>query len=93
MNCYRNVSFYIIIYILGVPLTLSGIQTLLEEISTGSPFISWLSQISSISGIFFCFTYGVLVIVIVVLYAYSTSKPGEFEKANAFNQDGTDTNK
>ncbi|EFX79778.1 hypothetical protein DAPPUDRAFT_104018 [Daphnia pulex] len=73
---------------IGIPLSLSGVQSLIEEFSTGSPFVSWFSQLSSISGIFFCLIYSTLLIAILSLYVMSTRvRDVSSEKFNAFTQE------
>ena len=72
----------------GIPLSLSGVQSLIEEFSTDSPFVSWLFQLSSISGIFFCLVYCTLLIAILSLYVISTRETNiSSEKFNAFTQE------
>jgi hypothetical protein len=72
----------------GIPLSLSGVQSLIEEFSTGSPFVSWLFQLNSVSGIFFCLVYCTLLIAILFLYVISTRETDiSSEKFNAFTQE------
>ncbi|XP_057370415.1 uncharacterized protein LOC130691484 [Daphnia carinata] len=74
---------------LGVPLTLSGVQTLIEEFSVGPPFTSWISQLTSFSGIFFSLVYCTLFVTILSLYVTLTRETdNSAEKSNTFTKDG-----
>uniref|UniRef100_A0A0P6EIG7 Brain-specific angiogenesis inhibitor n=1 Tax=Daphnia magna TaxID=35525 RepID=A0A0P6EIG7_9CRUS len=73
---------------LGVPLTLSGVQILIEEFSVGVPFITWFSQLSSFSGIFFSLAYSTLFFTVLSLYVTSTREPDDSaEKSKTFTKD------
>ena len=83
-----NRYFFMPLPIKGIPLSLSGVQSLIEEFSTGSPFVSWLFQLNSVSGIFFCLVYCTLLIAILFLYVISTRETDiSSEKFNAFTQE------
>ncbi|KAI9565392.1 hypothetical protein GHT06_009184 [Daphnia sinensis] len=73
---------------LGVPLTLSGVQTLIEEFSVGSPFTNWISQLTSFSGIFFSLVYCTLFVTVLSLYVTSRRETDHSaEKSNTFTKD------
>ncbi|KAI9565389.1 hypothetical protein GHT06_009181 [Daphnia sinensis] len=73
---------------LGVPLTLSGVQILIEEFSVGAPFITWFSQLTSFSGIFFSLVYCTLFFTGLSLYVTSTREPDDSsEKLRTFTKD------
>uniref|UniRef100_A0A0P6GFS4 Brain-specific angiogenesis inhibitor n=1 Tax=Daphnia magna TaxID=35525 RepID=A0A0P6GFS4_9CRUS len=70
---------------LGVPLTLSGVQTLIKEFSVGTPSTSWISQLTSFSGIFFSLVYCTLFVTVLSLYVTSTRETDDsVEKSNTF---------
>lgn len=73
--------------LLGTPLALSGVQTLLKEFSVGTTFVSWLFELSSISGIFFCLAYSTFMFVILVLYMSLRSATNGSDKINNCAQD------
>ncbi len=47
---------------------LTGIHSLLEEITHGAYFVSWLLEFRSVSGILFCLTYSSYILLLVAFY-------------------------
>ncbi|XP_057370422.1 uncharacterized protein LOC130691485 isoform X2 [Daphnia carinata] len=75
---------------LGVPLTLSGVQILIEEFSVDAPFITWFSQLTSFSGIFFSLVYCTLFFTVISLYVTSRRESGDSsEKSKTCTEDVT----